>query len=80
MDSVLVRLWCLIDLKENITTRKYNDVPYDPNDENSVKGFWDGATVRKGRGKQKKPIKAQETIRLSPNIIGYSKDDGAEKN
>ena len=64
-------------MKENTITQKYDDVPYDPNDEASVKEFWDGAIVRKGRGKQKSPTKRQVTLRLSPDVLEYFKDDGA---
>jgi uncharacterized protein (DUF4415 family) len=64
-------------MSENTTTLKYDDVPYDPNNEDSVKAFWDGATVRKGRGKQKQPTKSQVTIRLSPDVLEYFKGDGA---
>lgn len=66
-------------MNENTTTQKYDDVPYDPNDKDSVDAFWnDPATdVRKGRGKQKKPTKQQVTIRLSPNVLEYFKNGGA---
>jgi uncharacterized protein (DUF4415 family) len=64
-------------MKENITIQKYNDVPYDLNDESAVKDFWDGSTVRKGRGKQKKRTKSLVTIRLSPDVLAYFKDNGS---
>jgi len=66
-------------MSENTTTQQYDDVPYDPNDKDSVKTFWNDpkTEIKKGRGKQKNPTKQQVTIRLSPDVLEYFKDDGA---
>ncbi len=66
-------------MSENTTTHKYDDVPYDPNDKDSVEAFWNDprTEIKKGRGKQKKPTKQQVTIRLSPNVLEYFKNSGA---
>ena len=63
-------------MSENTTTQKYSDVPYNPDDRDSVRAFWKDASVRKGRGKQKSPTKEQVTIRLSPDVLAYFKDNG----
>ena len=63
-------------MKENTITPKYNDVPYNPDDMDSVETFWEGAEIRKGRGKQKSPTKQQVTIRLSPMVLEYFKVEG----
>lgn len=59
------------------------DGPYDPNDKDAVKAYWESATVkhkgkvvRSGRGPQKAPIKERITIRLSHEVVEHFRATG----
>jgi uncharacterized protein (DUF4415 family) len=54
------------------------DGPYDPNDEQAVDRYWDGAAVRgRGeRGPQKSPTKEMISIRLSREVLDYFRGTG----
>ncbi len=60
------------------------DGPYDPNDAEATRAFFEradlirgGKLVRRGkRGPQKAPTKKLVSLRLSPEVIDYFKADG----
>lgn len=61
-----------------------SDDPYDPNDQQAVEAFWEGATIKQGgvavgrvRGKNKRPTKEPVTVRYSPDVLAYFRASGA---
>ncbi len=61
--------------QRGIQAEDYQDIPELP-DTFFAEGqlYKAGKPVKRGRGKQKKPTKIQTTIRLSPEVISYFKN------
>jgi len=53
----------------------YDDTPYNPEDEEAVANFWEGATITQ-KGKQRTALKVPVSIRLSPEVVECFKASG----
>ena len=77
------------DTTSKISADSGIDRPYDPSNEESVAGYWEGASItlegkeigkarRPGqRGAQKAPTKVSTTVRLDPEVLEYFRAIGS---
>jgi uncharacterized protein (DUF4415 family) len=77
------------DTTSKTSADSVTDRPYNPDDEEAVAGFWEGASItlkgkeigkarRPGqRGTQKAPTKVSTTVRLDPKVLEYFRATGS---